>query len=1222
MLKALELIGFKSFVDKTRFEFPPGVTVVVGPNGSGKSNVVDAIKWVLGAQSVKSLRGREMADVIFNGSPARRPMNTAEATLTFDNSKRILAVDQAEVSVTRRVYRSGEGEYLINRQPCRLRDIRDLFAGTGIATEAYSIIEQGKVDVMLQSSPRDRRVIFEEAAGISRFKAKKLEATRRLERVEQNLLRLSDIVDEVDSRLRSVRMQATKAQRFQEYTDRLQDLRTQVGLADWRALSTKIDALDESLTGLCSERDRHGTQIEAMESEALSLETKIADEETAIRESEALIAQNRERIASHESTIEHERTRSRDLEDEVHRHRRQLAAMRHRAGNLQQQLHDTRQAVEEAESQYEQVRQSLRQDDQALAELTQQWDQARREADARHSRHMEYLRRAAEFGNRISALESQAEAAQQAAERCATQIAELESTRQRLQDEFEAHQATQQELAAKAESCGRELREAQSTLADARRQLSRANKELAQLQGRYTGAKERADLLAELERRQEGMGAGVKQVLVEARQNPQGIYRHVRGMVADLVHVHVETARVIEVALGDRAQALVVADAGQLIQQLQQQPVQFSGRVSFLPLEGEAPADAADRADLTGRTGVLGRADSFVQAPAELASLVRRLLGRTWLVDHLDRALALAEGPGRGANFVTLAAELLAADGTISLGPRKVSTGIISRRSELRALQEQISELAKAIHQSETTVADLESQIARQDGQVQQLGEEHERHAGALSDQRLKTAASEERLEQLDRQHATLSQEHLAANSQQESATRQLAAVRDQHEQNETQRVSLEKQLDDDRAELDALGKRRAALQQNSTGHHVAVAKSEQRLDGLRDQLRQLQHDQQERSHVLAEHRTQLASCLTRLEQSQRNTLSAESEVAELYLQKENLAAATVERVNQREFCRTQRNDIDSQLRDIRQKLRAVENQVHEKEMDRSQLDHDRTTLSDRLREDYGIEIGQVHEAETAEELRQREQVEQEIGDLRRKIQNIGGVNLEALDELQDLESRHALLSAQHEDLTRAKSSLDQIIGKINADSRRLFAETLETVRGHFQSLFRKLFGGGQADIVLDEGADVDILESGIEIVARPPGKEPSSISLLSGGEKTLTCVALLLSIFRSRPSPFCVLDEVDAALDEANTERFIGVITEFLSSTQFVVVTHKKKTMTAADTLYGITMQESGISKRVSVRFEDVSEDGHISESAIEANRQEASATSDSVEDDETQAA
>jgi chromosome segregation protein len=309
-------------------------------------------------------------------------------------------------------------------------------------------------------------------------------------------------------------------------------------------------------------------------------------------------------------------------------------------------------------------------------------------------------------------------------------------------------------------------------------------------------------------------------------------------------------------------------------------------------------------------------------------------------------------------------------------------------------------------------------------------------------------------------------------------------------------------------------------------------------------------------------------------------------------------------------------------LRDIRQKLRVVEKNVHEKEMDRSQLDHDRTTLADRLREDYGIEIGQVHEAETDEELRQREQVEQEIGDLRRKIQNIGGVNLEALDELQDLESRHALLSAQHEDLTRAKSSLDQIIGKINADSRRLFAETLETVRGHFQSLFRKLFGGGQADIVLDEGADVDILESGIEIVARPPGKEPSSISLLSGGEKTLTCVALLLSIFRSRPSPFCVLDEVDAALDEANTERFIGVITEFLSSTQFVVVTHKKKTMTAADTLYGVTMQESGISKRVSVRFEDVSEDGHISESAIEANHQEEGAASDSVEDDETQAA
>ncbi len=318
MLKALELVGFKSFADKTRFEFPSGITVVVGPNGSGKSNIVDAIKWVLGEQSVKSLRGKEMADVIFNGSAGRKPQNSAEVTLTFNNAERLLAVDSPEVHITRRVYRSGEGEYLINRQPCRLRDIRDLFAGTGMATEAYSVIEQGKVDVLLQASPRDRRLIFEEAAGISRFKAKKIEAQRRLERVEQNLLRLSDIVDEVENRLRSVRLQASKAQRYKEASDRLQQLRTQVGLSDWRKLSAQLDELDADVQASDQELAGYLAHAESCEAQILALEVELADIDEALRTSHQRIAENRERIAGCESAGEHQRRRLQDLEEEIH----------------------------------------------------------------------------------------------------------------------------------------------------------------------------------------------------------------------------------------------------------------------------------------------------------------------------------------------------------------------------------------------------------------------------------------------------------------------------------------------------------------------------------------------------------------------------------------------------------------------------------------------------------------------------------------------------------------------------------------------------------------------------------------------------------------------------------------------------------------------------------------------------------------------------------------
>ncbi|MEX0977777.1 MAG: AAA family ATPase, partial [Pirellulales bacterium] len=385
----------------------------------------------------------------------------------------------------------------------------------------------------------------------------------------------------------------------------------------------------------------------------------------------------------------------------------------------------------------------------------------------------------------------------------------------------------------------------------------------------------------------------------------------------------------------------------------------------------------------------------------------------------------------------------------------------------------------------------------------------------------------------------------------------------------------------------------RARFSREAGATKIEVVKSEQRLSHLVSQKSQLERDQQERGRALVDSRSHLEICLERMRDAERNILRAESEVAELYLRKESFAAEAVGHVEQRDTWRERRAQLNNEAQRVRARIRKLEAKLHAKDLAAGEVRHERTTLADRLREDYAIELADLEHQPSAEELHEREAVEREIADLRSKLNSIGGVNLDALAELEELETRYNTLSGQHQDLSSAKASLESIIAKINADSRRLFADTLEVVREHFQSLFRKLFGGGHADIVLDEGAD--ILDSGIEIIARPPGKEPRNISLLSGGEKTLTCVALLLAIFRSRPSPFCVLDEVDAALDEANIERFIAVLQEFLAWTQFIVVTHSKKTMTCANTLYGITMQEAGISKRVSVRFDDVSETGEI---------------------------
>ncbi|MHB8898834.1 MAG: chromosome segregation SMC family protein, partial [Thermoguttaceae bacterium] len=457
MLKALELIGFKSFAGKTRFEFPSGITAVVGPNGSGKSNIVDAVKWVLGEQSVKSLRGKEMADVIFNGSGTRRPMNSAEITLTFDNSAQLLDVDTPEVHITRRVYRSGEGEYLINRQPCRLRDIRDLLSGTGMGTQAYSIIEQGKVDVLLQASAKDRRMIFEEAAGISRFKAKKVEALRRLDRVEQNLLRLSDIVDEVDNRLRNVRAQAGKARRYREHTSRLQELRTQVGLVDWRRLTEKLVRFDDQVAALATQRDAAVAEAEGTEARLLEAETRAGQIHEEIRAAEARISANRERIAGHESTIQHERERCGDLDEELAQHRRQVAAMSHRAGDLDQQLRDTGAHLLQAEEQHRQVARAFAEGERFLTELMARLDQARSQLQQCRSILMEKMRATAVLGNQISGLESRVVATAESRLRCDQRLAELGQHAATLNTEAAALDRRRCELETHAAECREKL---------------------------------------------------------------------------------------------------------------------------------------------------------------------------------------------------------------------------------------------------------------------------------------------------------------------------------------------------------------------------------------------------------------------------------------------------------------------------------------------------------------------------------------------------------------------------------------------------------------------------------------------------------------------------------------------------------------------------------------------------------------------------------------------
>ena len=1213
MLKALELTGFKSFADKTRFEFPAGITVVVGPNGSGKSNIVDGIKWVLGEQSAKSLRGAEMSDVIFKGTGegGRKPMNSAEATLVFDNSRGSLPIDAPEVHITRRVYRSGESEYLINGRPCRLKDIRDMCRGTGVGVDAYSLIEQGKVDKLLQASPKDRRAIFEEAAGISRFKAKKVEAQRRLERVEQNLLRLSDIVEEVESRLRSVRGQASKAQRYREYSDRLQQLRTQVGFADWRRLSEKLAALESELAEFRQQASGVQADSEVAEARLQALDRASHEAAETLRSHENQVARQREQITARESTIENERSRGREFVEEVQRHRQQLRAMTGRAGDLQEHLSHVTAAAQQAEAEFAAIRERQGNHDRAAHGVADELDRLRRETESQRTLYVEQTRTATTLSHQVSTLESQLGTSHAAAERSLERLRDLDQLCLTQAQELDRAHAEELRLATEVNEQATTLEATEVELAENRRVLARRQEELAVVQGQHAGAVQRAAVLEDLERQRAGLSSGVQEVLDYARQNSAENGADIHGLVADLIEAPVEVAPLIDVALAEAAQHIVIS-GDRLVRRLEAGEIQLSGRAGFVRLDilaatpplSFAPLMFSGRGELTGRPGVIGRADRLVQVDAQYQPLTSHLLGDTWFVEHLGDALRLSRTAGRGLRFVTAKGELLEHDGTLIVGPPQTAVGLVSRRSELRMLHRDILDLQRRITESAQEATRLQENIDRQDGHQKRLVDGYRRLSSALGDQRVRSRTLQGRQDQLQQQRAAVAAELEAAQTACALAVGQLDEIRPRLAALEASLAALEANTLDGEQRAAELEKRLQGHTRQATAAKVELAKSEQRLEGLRTQRQQLETDQRERSQAIADVQDQLDQTLRRREQGELSILRLESELAELYLRKEASSREVARHMADRQAVHAERTALAAQQEQVRRRLRHLEEQQHRLELSAGELHHERNTLADRLREDYGIEISQVDQAETPEQEQQRTEVEAEINDLRNKINRIGAVNVDALEEVDDLASRYESLSGQYRDLTQAKESLERIIQKMNTDSRRLFTETLEAIRQNFQVLYRKAFGGGRADIVLEAG--VDVLECGIDILATPPGKPSFSNSLLSGGEKALTAVALLLSIFQFRPSPFCILDEVDAPFDEANIGRFVDVLKDFLTWTKFVIVSHSKKTMTAATTLYGVTMQESGVSKRVSVRFEDVSEDGHISAEAIQREARE----------------
>lgn len=1206
MLKSLELSGFKSFAEKTRFEFPPGVTMVVGPNGSGKSNVVDAIRWVLGSQSPRSLRGEGMTDVIFNGAAGMRPLGGAEVTLTLDNAGRSLPLDADEVRIARRIYRSGEAEYQLNGRPARLRDVRELLAGSGIGDGAYSIIEQGRVDAVLHATPAERRVLFEEAAGVCRLRIKQIEAARRLDRVEQNLLRLKDVVAEVDARLERVRGQAGKARRHREHSERLKRIRSNLAVADWRAATAQIAELELKKSGGSGELEALAQQIEQGAQRLRELDTQLDTMERSAEQASRAYSTAAQRSARESAMGAALNSRVAELSEQVSACRRAAVAAALEVASLgESRSAETAESLAQLDHEVATAAQKVELGQQELADLSAAIRQANLQSqeletsldslrgslrEANLKREMAQVQTASLIQG-LAARRAALQGAREAAERATVESVGANQRRDAAIEAKRNADEQRERLTAEVALVQRRLAEAQMVQAVAAARIAALEQQSLAIE---TSAQHNGSVRAELERLPTSSGRPVE----------------VLGQVHELFDVDVDLAGMVASALGDRAAHWII-DCGGAPEMTLQAAAKLGIRATLEVLP--TPQPILERIDLQGEAGVMGRADAFVAAKPRLLPLVRRLLAGVWFVDTLSTAWRLAPLCGRGIRLVTYAGEVVASEGSITLGPSGADADGLGggRQEALLAAQQNAlqhrSEVERAATESATLAPRLED-LRKAEADAALAASEL---AEALGRQEHAAIRAAERLDSIRSQLAAETAASAREAAAFEAAQTEQGAIADRIAALSRSLAELEPNCAAARVGLDSLTARReqafqelqdaklelASLQQRAEMAHQGAGQQGAELEAARSRasealltLGAVQRSLEAVTLEALQSRGRDSAALVDIEAADRRRREFQEERSSVVLFRRELAAA---------------------LEAARRRYDSLSADTSRAEVEAARYAEQRAALVRRMRDDYGLDLPRLAQdaASPAQATEaSREQLEAEMAELRRQLQALGHVNLESLAELDELENRFARLSAQYADLSEARSALVKLSGRIDREGRQLYLATVEAARGHFREAFRQLFGGGEADLVLTEPQDASKAPAGetaetaggVEIVARPPGKELRSLALLSGGEKTLTCLALLLALFRLKPSPFCVLDEVDAALDEANIERLSRAIVGLRDTTQFIVVTHSKKTMTVADTLYGVTMQQAGLSKLVAVRFEDVDAQGNVLPSVL----------------------
>lgn len=1198
-LKKLDIFGFKSFAHKITLEFGPGITCIVGPNGCGKTNVADAIRWVLGEQSAVELRGSSMADVIFNGTKKRRRLGMAEVTLMIDNSEGYLPTDYSEVSIGRRVFRSGESEYTINKETCRLRDIKDLFLDTGIGTRTYSLIERRMVDSVLSDSTGHRRFMFEEAAGIMKYRVRKRSTLNKLAAAETDMQRVADIISEVEKQVRSLRRQLSQARRHRRYTDELRELEVRLGRWEYARWNEKRRESAEGASEIRSAMSAANASLEQAEAGSSVVRGELRDKEEALTSLELEVAEldARVRALAEKLLVARERRsasdrRVQELSTELTDLRADLSLALKRAADLEDAIQEAASSVEEGEA-------TLEERSKELAATEGEYRQVKQALDA-------------EKQTRLEGLESSAGTK-----------GELESYRTRLDDLTGEHQELEHALgetrAALTDSEERMLgildeekrlleaanaaraaeKEGLNAVDRARDALTDARENKSRLAGELDAAGHKLALLTEIRDSYGGFAKGVQSLLSDRSHGIAGLL----GTVADLLDVEPEMSGAVEAALSSSAQFVVAENVDAARSAMVHLAAGTLGRATFVPVSQLERVSVEPLPEsLRGEPGFLGAASEFVRAPESCARLADFLLEGVAVVGDLETALRLSARPDcAGLVFVTPGGDMSSARGLLSGG--KVGSeeaGLLRRAQRVEAAEREVHSLTESLRRAES------EEVAR---------------STALAEATTNGEAAEEGAQRAESElwdiKRVLTEHELSKTTLSEKAT-QLAANRDalaaRIESTRRDVTGLATRLAQLSRGEDAMGERLFELEQafRTAERKRATAAEEEkqaelRTAAARSSLAQLRAEHGQLGETARTARTSIDRKMEERDGHLRTVELLDEQIAkdaealdELNTQKSALEG---ERDTMRESSgrlKQRMETLETQARGSRDTRDASQHRLHELEITETELRGKCESLRERLREEYSIDVDELGDLEPVEgaEPFDASKAREEVDRLRARLRSMGPVNLLALEEYDEENKRLEFLTAQFDDLSKSKEALKQAIAQINETARRMFVETFDQVRTNFIETFQRLFQGGEADLRLL--APEDPLESPIEIVASPRGKRLGRLSLLSGGERALTAIALLFAIYLVKPSPFCILDEVDAPLDDANVERFIRMLREFSSRTQFVIITHNKATMQSADRLYGITMEESGVSKVVSVRLDTVGAES-VSEETVQ---------------------